>query len=72
MRSRSRRPRRLERDPARLVGLPADYYAGDGNKTVILISNVRDDNYYDTNNAHALSYIAGFFSGQLNDFFDGT
>jgi Immune inhibitor A-like, MAM domain len=52
-----------------LVGLPADYYAGDGNKTVILVSNVRDDNYYDTNNAHSLSYIAGFFSGQLNDFF---
>jgi immune inhibitor InhA-like protein len=53
-----------------LVGLPQDYYAGDGDKTVILISNVRDDNYYDTNNAHANSYIAGFFSGQLNDFFD--
>src|SRR5262245_8030676 len=53
-----------------LVGLPPDYYAGDGDKTVILISNVRDDNYYDTNNAHANSYIAGFFSGQLNDFFD--
>jgi hypothetical protein len=53
-----------------LVGLPADYYAGDGDKTVILISNVRDDNYYDTNDAHAFSYIAGFFSGQLNDFFD--
>jgi Immune inhibitor A peptidase M6 len=53
-----------------LVGLPADYYAGDGDKTVILISNVRDDNYYDANNAHAFSYIAGFFSGQLNDFFD--
>src|SRR5262249_21179234 len=29
-----------------LVGLPADYYAGDGDKTVILISNVRDDSYY--------------------------
>src|SRR6476619_3890090 len=53
-----------------LLGLPADYYAGDGNKTVILISNVRDDNYYDTNNAHAFSYIAAFFSGQLNDFLD--
>jgi hypothetical protein len=52
-----------------LLGLPANYYEGDGNKTVILISNVRDDNYYDTNNAHAFSYIAGFFSGQLNDFF---
>ena len=43
---------------------------GDGDKTAILISNVRDDNYYDTNNAHAFSYIAGFFSGQVNDFFD--
>jgi hypothetical protein len=53
-----------------LVGLSADYYAGDGDKTVILISNVRDDNYYDTNNAHALSYIAGFHSGQLDSFFD--
>ena len=52
-----------------LVGLPADYYAGDGDKTVILISNVRDQNYYDTNNAHAFSYIAGFFSSQLNSYF---
>ena len=43
---------------------------GDGDKTAILISNVRDDNYFDTNNAHAFSYIAGFFSGQVNDFFD--
>ncbi len=43
---------------------------GDGNKTVILIANTRDDNYYDTNNAHAFSYIAGFFSGQVNGFFD--
>jgi hypothetical protein len=53
-----------------LIGLPQNTYEGDANKTVILISNVRDDNYYDTNNAHAFSYIAGFFSGQLNDFFD--
>jgi hypothetical protein len=43
---------------------------GAGNRTVILIDNVRDDNYYDTNNANGFSYIAGFFSGQLNDFFD--
>lgn len=53
-----------------LLGLPQDTYAGDGDKTVILVSNVRDTNYYDTNNAHAFSYIAGFFSGQLNDYFD--
>jgi hypothetical protein len=53
-----------------LLGLPQDTYVGDGNKTVILIANVRDDSYYDTNNAHGNSYIAGYFSGQLNDYFD--
>ena len=35
-----------------------------------LIANVRDDNYYDTNNTQHISYIAGFFSSQLNGFFD--
>jgi hypothetical protein len=43
---------------------------GAGNRTVILVDNVRDDNFFDTNNANGFSYIAGFFSGQLNDFFD--
>jgi len=55
--------------PAQL-GLPAGYYAGDGNKIVTLVSNIRDDNYYDTNNASRLTYIAGFFSEQINGFFD--
>src|SRR5689334_16373951 len=55
--------------PAQL-GLPSNYYEGESDNVVILVSNVRDDNYYDTNNAHNLSYIAGFFSAQLNDFFD--
>jgi hypothetical protein len=53
-----------------LLGLPADYYQGEGDNIVVLISNVRDTNYYDTNNAHEYTYIAGFFSGQLNDYFD--
>jgi hypothetical protein len=53
-----------------LIGFPDDYYAGDGNKIVTLISNVRDSNYYDLNNANGFSYIAGFFSSQINDFFD--
>ncbi len=34
------------------------------------MSNVRDENYYDTNNANRNTYIAGFFSTQLNDYFD--
>jgi hypothetical protein len=52
--------------------LPAPTYnpAGDGNKVVALIDNVRDDNFYDLNNTNGFSYIAGFFSSQLNDFFD--
>jgi len=52
------------------LGLPDDYYAGDGDKIVTLVSNVRDTNFYDTNNANRFTYIAGFFSSQINDFFD--
>ena len=55
--------------PAQL-GLPSNYYEGESDNVVILISNVRDTNYYDTNNAHQFTYIAGFFSSQLNTFFD--
>jgi hypothetical protein len=53
-----------------LLGLPGNYYAGDGNKIVTLVSNIRDDNYYDTSNASNFTYIAGFFSSQVNGFFD--
>ncbi|MCT2581610.1 immune inhibitor A domain-containing protein [Actinophytocola gossypii] len=43
-------------------------YTGDGDNTVALIDNVRDDNYYDF--PAAPTYIAGFFSGQFNELFD--
>ncbi|MGH3756934.1 choice-of-anchor J domain-containing protein [Actinophytocola sp.] len=43
-------------------------YTGDGNKTVALIDNVRDDNFYDF--PAAPTYIAGFFSSQFNELFD--
>jgi hypothetical protein len=43
---------------------------GDGDNTVVLIDNVRDDNFYDLNNTQGFSYIAGFFSSQLNTLFD--
>ena len=36
----------------------------------MLVDNVRDDNFYDLNNTQGFSYIAGFFSSQLNDLFD--
>ncbi len=52
------------------LGLPADYYTGDGDDIVVLIDNVRDDNFYDRNNTKEFSYIAGFFSSGLNGFFN--
>ena len=45
-----------------LVGLPDDYYTGDGDDTVVLVDNVRDENFYDTNNQNGFSYVAGFSS----------
>jgi hypothetical protein len=52
-----------------LAGLPPDYYAGDGDKILTLIENVRDTNYYVPPNVQVSSYIAGFFSSQLNAYF---
>jgi hypothetical protein len=43
-----------------------NYYAGNGERIVILVDNVRDDNYNDLNNSQGLSYIAGFFSSTIN------
>ncbi|SCE69541.1 Immune inhibitor A peptidase M6 [Micromonospora mirobrigensis] len=43
-------------------------YTGGGSKTVTLVDNVRDDNYYTF--PAAPTYIAGFFSSQLNELFD--
>ena len=43
-------------------------YTGGGDKTVTLIDNVRDDNYYTF--PAAPTYIAGFFSSQFNELFD--
>jgi hypothetical protein len=43
-------------------------YSGGGEKTVTLVDNVRDDNYYTF--PAAPTYIAGFFSSQLNELVD--
>ena len=52
---------------AEILELPADYYEGDGDDIAVLVDNVRDENFYDTNNVNTLSYIAGFFSSQFNE-----
>ena len=43
-------------------------YGGDGDKTVTLVDNIRDDNYYHF--PQAPTYVAGFFSASLNMLFD--
>jgi hypothetical protein len=52
------------------LGPPTFSPAGPGENTVVLVDNVRDSNFYDLNNTQGNSYIAGFFSSQLNNFFD--
>ena len=47
-----------------------NYYVGDGDKTIALISNVRDANYYDPTTPEGQTYIAGFFSPIFNEAFD--
>jgi hypothetical protein len=54
---------------APLGGVPSDS-SGAGEKTVVLVDNVRDANFRDLNNTQNNSYIAGFFSSGLNELFD--
>ena len=44
---------------------PRGYYKGPGDRIVTLIDNVRDENFYDTNNATSQPYIAGFYTSLL-------
>jgi hypothetical protein len=55
---------------SKLVGFPKSYYKGEGDNIVVLIDNVRDDNFYDQDNAGTKSYIAGFYTSQFDNFFD--
>ena len=43
-------------------------YRNPAGRDLILVDNVRDDNWYDQDNVNTLPYIAGFFSSQLSDF----
>lgn len=56
----------------RSLDIPAgrDYYKGKGRRVVILIDNVRDDNFFDTDNANTLSRIAGFHFSTFNELTD--
>jgi hypothetical protein len=56
--------------PKLIPNLPSSEYKGEGENIVVLVDNVRDENYYDTDNQNTLSYIAGFFSTTLNTYFN--
>ncbi|WP_430787475.1 peptidase M6 immune inhibitor A [Actinoplanes sp. G11-F43] len=49
------------------AGLPGDF-TGAGNRTVTLVDNIRDENYFEFPKRQ--TYISGFFSEQLNELFD--
>jgi Immune inhibitor A peptidase M6 len=52
---------------AEILGLPANYYRGQGDDIAVLVDNVRDENFYDTDNSQSLTYIAGFFADSFNE-----
>ena len=49
------------------VGLPGDYYYEENGRSVILVSNIKDENYYNSSYPY---YIAGFYSSAYESFFD--
>jgi hypothetical protein len=50
-----------------LLGLPGDYYYDELGRQIVLVSNVRDDNYY---NPTYPNYIAGFYSPTFEIYFN--
>ena len=53
-----------------LLELPKDYYRGPGRRVITLIDNVRDENFYDTDNQQTLPRIGGFFFSVFNEYMD--
>jgi immune inhibitor InhA-like protein len=51
---------------ADIAGVPADSYEGPADRVVVLVDNVRDDNFFDMNNANGFSYIAGFYTSTFD------
>ena len=59
--------RRQERVPREAPRPPQGLLQGPGDRIVTLIDNVRDENFYDTNNATSQPYIAGFYTSFYDD-----
>jgi hypothetical protein len=52
------------------ANIPKKYWKGQGDNIVVLVDNVRDANFYDTDNKNEFSYIAGFHTSFFNDAVD--
>jgi len=50
-----------------LLGLPADYYYDASGRQVVLVSNIRDENYYDSTQQ---DYTTGFYTPTFEAYFD--
>lgn len=52
------------------LGISHNAYKNPQGRDVILVDNVRDSNYYDTNNANSLPRIGGFFTSAMSFYHD--
>ena len=50
--------------------VPGLDFTGEGDNIVVLVDNIRDDNFYDVGDTQSLPYIGGFFSSVWNEYFD--
>jgi hypothetical protein len=53
-----------------VVGPPAFHPQGRGDRTVVLVDNVRDESFFDLNNTQDLGYVVGVYSSALEQLFD--
>jgi Immune inhibitor A peptidase M6 len=47
-----------------------DYWSGPGRRTITLIDNFRDENFYDMDNQNTLPRVIGFFAGSFAEIYD--
>jgi hypothetical protein len=45
-------------------------FTGDGDKIVVIVMNIRDENYFDMSNANGFGYVVGYHSSSINELTD--
>jgi hypothetical protein len=58
------------RDGAGAVVGPQFHPGGRGDRTVVLVDNIRDESFYDLNNTQDFGYVVGVYSSALEQLFD--